>query len=266
MIENNSIINGDCRDVLKKIDDNSIDMILTSPPYDDLRDYNGTLEWNFDIFKEISYQLYRVLKNGGVLVWVVGDKTNKGFKSMTSYKQALHFTEIGFGMYDTIIYEKAGAKPPHPNRYSDIFEYMFILSKGKPKTINIIKDKPNKWAGTDTFGKVTRRQKDGTLTVKEKLKINEYGVRTNIWRYVNGKGFATKDNIAYKHPAIFPENLSYDHIISWTDEDDLVLDPFAGSGTTVKMCKILKRNYIAIEKSKEYCDIIHQRTDNFLNI
>jgi len=137
----NKIINGDSAQVLKAMPDEMVDLVITSPPYDDLRDYNGNLIWNFDVFKKIADELYRVLKKGGVIVWVVGDKVQNGSKSLTSFRQALYFQEIGMKVYDVIIYEKTGSGPPHPNRYFNSFEYMFVFSKGKPKTVNLLKDK-----------------------------------------------------------------------------------------------------------------------------
>lgn len=257
----NSIINSNSEDVLSELPDECIDIVVTSPPYDDLRDYTGKKTWDFNVFKKIATQLYRVIKNGGVVVWVVGDKTENGAKSLTSFKQAIFFQELGFKMYDVIIYEKAGSGPPHQNRYFNSFEYMFILSKGKPKTIHILKDKPNKWAGVSTYADITRREKDGTLTKKGKKTVSEFGVRTNIWKYINGKGFSTKDKIAYEHPAIFPEKLVEDHLNSWSNEGDLVLDPFGGSGTTGKIAKRMNRDYILIEAIPEYCDIAKKRIE-----
>ncbi len=255
----NKIINGDSLEVLQGMPDNAIDLIVTSPPYDDLRDYNKEIIWNFDKFKDIASELYRIMKKGGVIVWVVGDKTKNGNKSLSSFKQALYFQELGFNIYDVIIYEKTGSAPPHPNRYFNTFEYMFIISKGKPKTINLLKDKENKWGGHETYAEITRREKDGSLTNKGKKTINEFGVRTNIWKYINGKGFATKDKVAYEHPAIFPEKLALDHIHSWSNEGDIVLDIFGGSGTTVKMAKQLQRKWIYIDKVTEYCKIAQKR-------
>ena len=257
----NSVINKTSEEALKEIPDNCIDIVVTSPPYDDLRDYTGKVTWNFDVFKKIAIQLYRVMKEGGVVVWVIGDKTENGSKTLTSFRQALFFKELGFNMFDIIIYEKTGSGPPHNNRYFNTYEYMFVLSKGKPKTINLLKDKPNKWAGVSTYSEVTRREKDGTLTKKGRKTVSEYGTRTNIWKYVNGKGFSTKDNIAYKHPAIFPEKLVEDHLKSWSNEGDLVLDPFGGSGTTGKIAKLLNRDYILIEAIEEYCNIAKKRID-----
>lgn len=256
------IFHAKSNELLKDFPSECIDLVVTSPPYDDLRDYEGVVSWNFDIFKEIAKEVHRVVKLGGVVVWVVGDKTVKGSKSLTSFKQALYFQEIGFDMYDVIIYEKAGSGPPHPNRYFNSFEYMFVLSKGKPKTINILKDKPNKWAGHTTFGDVTRREKDGTLTNKGRKVINKFGVRTNIWRYANGKGFSTKDTIAYKHPAIFPEKLVEDHINSWSNPGDIVLDPFGGSGTVAKIAQLMNREWVLIEAVEDYCKIAKERIEN----
>lgn len=257
----NTVINASSRDYLTQLPGEIVDLVITSPPYDDLRDYQGKLDWNFNVFKSIANELYRVIKKGGTMVWVIGDKVQNGNKSLTSFKQALYFQEIGFNMYDVIIYDKAGAGPPHPQRYFNSYEFMFILTKGKPKTVNLLRDKPNKWAGCSTYGEVTRREKDGSLTNKGKKTVKQYGVRTNIWRYANGKGFATKDKIAYQHPAIFPEKLVEDNIKSWSNPGDLVLDPFAGSGTTGKVAKMLNRNWIMIESVKEYCDIAQMRID-----
>ena len=253
------ITNGDSTVVLSTIKSNSVDLVVTSPPYDELRDYNNDSVWDFNSFKKIARQLYRVVKVGGVVVWVVGDSVVKGNKSLSSFKQALYFQQIGFNMFDVIIYEKAGTAPPHKNRYFNAFEYMFVLSKGNPKTINLLEDKPNKWANHSTFGNVTRREQDGSLTPKGRKVVKPFGVRTNIWRYNNGKGFSTKDKIAYEHPAIFPEKLVQDHIISWSNEGDIVLDPFCGSGTVAKVAGMLNRKWVGIEISSEYCKIANER-------
>ena len=258
----NKIFNAKSNELLKEFPDCCIDLVVTSPPYDNLRDYENKSAWNFDVFKEIAQELYRVVKLGGIVVWVIGDKTNKGCKSLTSFKQALYFQEVGFSMFDVIIYEKAGSGPPHPNRYFNAFEYMFILSKGKPKTINLLRDKPNKWAGHSTYGEVTRREKDGSLTNKGKKTVNEFGVRTNIWRYANGNGFSTKDKFAYKHPAIFPEKLVEDHIYSWSKQGDIVLDPFGGSGTTAKMAQLMGRDWVLIEVVQDYCELAKKRLES----
>lgn len=256
------INNDDCIKFMKKLPDNCIDLTVTSPPYDDLRDYENKLVWDYNTFRKVARELYRVTKKGGIVVWVIGDKTDKGNKSLTSFKHALHFQEVGFNIYDVIIYEKAGSGPPHPNRYFNSFEYMFVLSKGKPKSVNLLKDKKNSCAGMSTFGDITRREKDGSLTNKGKKVINEYGVRTNIWRYNNGKGFSSKDKIAYEHPATFPEKLVEDHIKSWSNPGDIVFDPFGGSGTTAKVSIELDRQWIYVEKVSKYCDVAKRRLEN----
>lgn len=266
MKEKNSIENflnkiniGNNVTVMNKMPDDSVDLVVTSPPYDDLRDYDNKVTWDFSVFKKVAKQLYRIIKKGGTVVWIVGDKTKDGNKSLTSFKQALYFQKIGFYMYDVIIYEKAGSGPPHSKRYFNSFEYMFILTKGKPKTVNLLADKRNSCGGMTTFSSITRREKDGTLTNKGKKVINKYGVRTNIWKYNNGKGFSTKDSIAYEHPAIFPEKLVDDHILSWSNPGDIVLDPFGGSGTTAKESIKLNRKWIYIEKVEKYCEIAEER-------
>jgi site-specific DNA-methyltransferase (adenine-specific) len=255
----NKIILGEACQNLETFPDKSIDLVVTSPPYDDLRDYTGDKSWNLDIFHKIAIQLKRVLVDGGVIVWVVGDKVKQGSKSLTSFKHALYFQELGLNIYDVIIYEKAGSGPPHKNRYFNTFEYMFVISKGFPKTVNLLKDKKNNWGGHKTYGNITRREKDGSLVNKGSKVINEYGIRTNIWRYNNGKGFSTTDLTAHEHPAIFPEKLVEDHIMTWSNENDIVLDPFLGSGTTAIVANKLNRNWIGIEISKDYCDLAKRR-------
>lgn len=256
----NSIICGNNVDVISTFPENYVDLTVTSPPYDSLRDYKG---YEFD-FLSLAKELYRATAPGGVVVWVVGDATVKGSETGSSFKQALGFMDIGFFLHDTMIYEKNGSAYPasaRSNRYSQIFEYMFVLSKGKPKTHNLIKDKENKWAGFQNFGKATSRQVDGSLKEGDRFTINEFGYRNNIWRINCGYGYSTKDKVAYEHPAIFPEALARDHIITWSSEGELVLDPFCGSGTTPKMAKLLGRNFIGIDISEEYCKIAEKRLE-----
>ena len=256
MYEIKDIINkvhcADCLELMKDIPDKSIDLTVTSPPYDNLRDYNG---YTFD-FEGIAKELYRITKDGGVVVWVVGDATINGSETGTSFKQALYFKEIGFNLHDTMIYEKNGFRFPFPNRYHQTFEYMFIFSKGSPKTFNGIKDRKN--IHTNRAGKNMKRERDGTKTYRESFTPEEYGKRYNVWRYnIGGKK-------EHNHPAIFPDKLAEDHILSWSNEGDTILDPMAGSGTTLKMAKKNNRNYIGIEISPEYIDIINKRL-NALN-
>lgn len=251
----NKIICGDCLELLNYIPSNSIDLVVTSPPYDGLRDYTG---FKFDAKKTID-SIYRVVKPGGVVVWVVADQTINGSETGSSFEQALHAKTTGFSLHDTMIYEKAGAPFPSKVRYYSTFEYMFIFSKGKPKTINLIADKKNKWGGEYTFGNSSNRNKDGELVASGKRKIKEYGVRNNIWRYASGYGFGQSDKRAFKHPAVFPEQLARDHIISWSNPGDLVLDPMAGSGTTLIQASLLDRNFIGIEISTDYCKLIEER-------
>lgn len=244
----------------KLIPDESIDLTVTSPPYDNLRTYNG---FSFD-FEALAHELYRVTKPGGVVVWVVGDATINGSETGTSFRQALYFKdEVGFNLHDTMIYLKNSCPFPEVNRYYPSFEYMFVLSKGKPKTVNLIQDKPNKHAGVKITG--TQRNSDGKLqqvsAVRNKTNrtVKPFGVRRNVWEYNVGKWSVTKDTVAYKHPAIFPEKLAEDHIISWSNPGDVVLDPFMGSGTTAKMAKLNGRHYIGFEISHEYVDIAEER-------
>ena len=264
--ELNRIYQTDCLDGMKLLPngtkDIGIDVTITSPPYDDLRNYKG---YSFD-FENVAKELYRITKDGGVVVWVVGDSTVKGSESGTSFKQALYFMEVGFNLHDTMIYKKNTASFPARRdgiRYSQIFEYMFIFSKGKPKSVNLICDKPNKWAGSTNWGKNTQRGKDNDLKETTKIKpVPEFSPRNNMWEYVVGGGFASTDKIAYEHPAIFPEKLASDHIVSWSNEGDLIFNPFMGSGTTAKMATLTNRKWLGFEISKDYVEITNKRLDN----
>ena len=259
----NTVINSDCLEGLKNIPEDSVDLTVTSPPYDDLRKYKG---YSFD-FEGIAQELYRVTKPGGVVVWVVGDSTINGSESGTSFRQALKFMDIGFKLHDTMIYEKNTSSFPArrtSKRYTQIFEYMFVFTKGKIKTGNLICDKENKWFGHKNWGRNTHRNKDGELVETNDIKpVPKYSPRNNIWRYVVGGGYGQKDKSAYKHPATFPTDLAKDHILTWSNKGDVVLDPFMGSGTTAIACIELDRNYIGFEISEEYCDLINSRIEGF---
>jgi site-specific DNA-methyltransferase (adenine-specific) len=254
---------GDAKDCLRTIADGSIDFVLTSPPYDDLRTYEG---FSFD-FRDIATQLYRVLKSGGVIVWVVGDAVINGSETLTSFRQALYFQEIGLNVHDTMIYQKNNFSNPSRNRYHQIFEYMFVLSKGKPKTFNPIIDRKNVYAGYSTLGMNTTRKKDGSFMQQRQRNIKEYGMRYNIWKG-NTSG---QENMCKQidHPATFPLWLTRDHILSWTNEGDLVLDPFTGSGTTGIACAELNRDFIGIDIEQKYVAIAkdaYERVANCLRL
>jgi len=254
----NKILCGACQEVLASLKDECVDLTVTSPPYDNIRDYKG-YSFEEEDFRAIVSQLFRVTKKGGVVVWIVGDATMNGSESGTSFRQALGFMEGGFKLHDTMIYEKNTSSFPARRtgkRYTQIFEYMFVFCKGKIKTGNLICDKPNKWAGWTNWGKNTQRGKDGKLKKTKDIKpVPEFSPRNNIWRYNVGKGFNSSDKESHSHPAIFPEKLAEDHILSWSNEGDVVLDPFVGSGTTCKMAKKNKRHYIGIDISEEYCNL-----------
>jgi len=242
MLELNKNYNMNCLDGLKLLDDDSIDLIITSPPYDDLRTYNG---YSFD-FENIAKELYRITKVGAVVVWIVGDQTVNRSETGSSFKQVLFFKELGFNIHDTMIWEKNSSTFPSnvkSLRYTQIFEYMFVLSKGQPKTVNLIVDKKNLWAGHKDF------------SGKLKKEVPDYSPRNNIWK------ITTSFNDKTGHPAVFPEQLVNDHILTWSNPEDIVLDIFMGSGTTAKMSIINNRKWLGFEISKDYCDIINKRID-----
>jgi site-specific DNA-methyltransferase (adenine-specific) len=260
MIELNKTYNESCLVTMNKMPNNFVKLTITSPPYDDLRTYNKNIGGNKQEyngysfpFEEIAKELYRITQDGGVVVWVVSDAVKNGSESGTSFRQALYFKEVGFNIHDTMIYRKLNPPPNAGTRYQQMFEYMFVLSKNKPKSFNGIKDKENVGCGRITTG--TWRDVDGTT--KPKSKVNQgvtpkFGLRGNVWSIKTTTG---KND----HPATFPEQLAYDHIISWSNEGDTVLDCFLGSGTTGKVAKQLNRKFIGIEISQEYLDIAKRR-------
>lgn len=257
IFENIDIYNEDCRDTMRRMikEEIKVDLVITSPPYDSLRNYNNSSTWNFDIFKEIAQLLYDVTADGGVVVWVVGDATINGSETGTSFKQALYFMECGFKLHDTMLFEKNSSSFPAKrtgNRYTQIFEYMFVFSKGKPKTAHLICDKENKWKNFTNWGKNTIYNKDGELIPTNNIKpVPEFSPRNNIWKYT--VGFNINEG---KHPAVFPYQLAEDHILTWSNEGDLIFDPFTGSGTTASAALCNNRNFIGSEIDKTYFDFI----------
>ena len=249
--------NENCLDTMSRMPDSCVDLVVTSPPYDALRQYSGGYEFDFD---KTAPELYRVIEEGGVVVWIVGDQTVNGTETGTSMKQALTFKEIGFNIWDTMIYLKSPQGAVGNNKtYWQSWEYMFVLSKGHPKTINLICDRPNKESRKQDRG--TKRLANGKLEQTTRGGYGEFGRRTNVWYYKTGQGHSSKNKIAYEHPAIFPEQLAADHILSWSNEGDTVYDPFMGSGTVAKMSTLLQRNWIGSEVSQEYCLIAQQRLE-----
>ncbi len=267
LIEKNKIYNQDCLTTLSNIPDNFIDCIITSPPYDNLRTYNDFVKgkpsefngYSFN-FEKIAKELFRVTKNGGIVVWVVGDGTEKGSETGTSFRQALYFKEIGFNLHDTMIYQKNNFSNPSSNRYHQIFEYMFVFSKGVVSKHNPIMV-PCLHAGLELGNTTYKNYSKGEQTrTKIANPVKAEKVKGNIWEYVVGK--KKEDQDAKEHPAPFPSQLARDHIVSWSNEGDVVLDPMCGSGTTCKVAKEMKRNFIGMDVSAEYCKIAEKRVSN----
>lgn len=258
----NIITQGDSAELMRTLPDNHIDLTVTSPPYDNLRSYNG---FSFD-FEKIAKELYRITKDGGIVVWVVGDATVNGSETGTSFKQALYFIECGFRLHDTMIYRKNNYMPLNHNRYDPCFEYMFVFSKGKPKTFNPLKI-PCKTAGAKynyaTRSSASSKDKKSALRSRDQIMVtNSHKYRGNIFGYDVGKHKGSQDNI-WSHPATFPDKLAEDHILSWSNEGDLVLDPMCGSGTTCKMAFVNKRNYMGFDISEEYVTLARERLKNY---
>lgn len=259
MLKENKIYNCDARLGLLRIEDNSVDMVMTSPPYDDLREYKGAAKaWNYDTFKAIAWQLYRVLKPGGVVVWVVNDKTKNGSETGSAFKQALYFMELGLNLNDTMIWEKSNPMPQVKQpRYNQVFEYMFVFSKGKPKTFNPLME-PCKCAG-QIYDSTCKNMGGENGRTHKKFNINSEKVMGNIWNIAVAQNKTS-------HPAVYPYEIPYRHIQTWTNEGDLVLDPFIGSGTTALAAIDLNRNFIGIELNKEYCDECIARVDEYMHL
>lgn len=257
LMEINTIYCENCLETMSRMSDGFIDLTVTSPPYDNLRNYNGYI---FD-FESIAKELYRVTKLGGVVVWVVGDATVNGSETGTSFKQALYFKEIGFNLHDTMIWQTPGFSNPSSNRYHQVHQYMFVFSKDVVNRFNPIKDRK---VINQSFGVISTRGRDGELVKSKKITNTEItdGMRFNIWT-INS---TSNENPCKKilHPATFPEQLAADHIYSWSNENDLVYDPFMGSGTTAKMAHIMKRNWIGSEISQKYVDLANKRLIPYL--
>lgn len=245
-----TIILGDNCEVMRMMPSQSIDLVVTSPPYDDLRTYGGH-SWDF---YGVAWNLKRLLKPGGVIVWIVNDATKDGSETGTSMRQALHFKEIGLNLHDTMIWKKDALRFPESNRYGQIFEYCFVFSMGTPSVFNPIFDRENVSYGRKVSG--TTRSADGTMQKMRAMgkPIKKHGSRFNVWDVMTTKG-----NTPNCHPAIFPDDLARDHILTWSNEGDIVLDPFSGSGTTAKMAKHNGRRFIGIEVNPEYVEISKER-------
>ena len=255
MIELGKIYNENCLITMGNMPNEFIDFVITSPPYDDIRNYNG---YEFE-FEKIAKELFRVMKVGSVIIWVVADATVDGSETGTSFKQALYFKEIGFKIHDTMIYYKNNPMPQTGNRYHQHFEYMFAFSKGSPKVFNAITE-PTKYQGV---ANMKNRGQNGSLEYEKVERTSEKKIG-NVFFYSIGGGISTKDKIAYNHPAIFPEKLVIDQINTWTNEDDIIYDPFMGSGTTAKIAHLLNRKWLGSEISKGYTEISTIRLNTYI--
>lgn len=241
---------GDCVDFMLDLPEGFVDLTVTSPPYDNLRNYDG---YRFN-FEQVAKGLFRITKNGGVVVWVVADRINGG-RSLTSFKQGLFFQEIGFSVHDVMIYRKKNTPFMRSNAYTNCYEFMFVLSKGKPKTFNPLKERTVR----NGFEMVVHNKKADAKNNKVLKELKKEKTKTNIWSYAVGLHGTTSDTIAFEHPAVFPENLATDHILSWSNEGDTIFDPMCGSGTTCKMALVHNRKYIGVDVSERYINIAKKR-------
>ena len=253
----NHLYQADCVEFMAEMEEAFVDLTVTSPPYDNLRDYKG---YHFP-FKDIAAGLYRVTKTGGVVVWIVGDKINGG-RTLTSFRQGIFFQKIGFRVHDVMIYQKKNTPFMRSNAYTNCYEYMFVLSKGAPKTFNPLMQKTVRHG----YEMIVHNKGPDGVNKKNRKQLKKEKTKTNIWQYAVGLGGTTSDRIAFEHPAVFPEKLAEDHILSWTNEGDLVFDPMCGSGTTCKMAHANRRDYIGVDVSAEYINIARQRMGIFQSV
>jgi len=249
--ENAELFHGNNTNIIKTFKKNSIDLTVTSPPYDNLKNYKKTIDcWTFKEFKKIANELYRVTKEHGVVVWVVCDATLNGSETGSSFRQVLYFKKIGFNIHDTMIYSKYPIIPLENPRQMNIFEYMFVLSKGKVKTFNPrLKKSANLSNRTQNYKNLHTPEQEVTQYKKSK-KRKKYKTDSNIWQYNIAKTIHTKD-----HPATFPIELALDHILTWTNEEAVIFDPFMGSGTVGMASVLTNRKFKGTERVSDFFDL-----------
>jgi site-specific DNA-methyltransferase (adenine-specific) len=250
------IVCAPAEEFLKTLPTESIDMIITSPPYGTMRKYNG---YSFD-FESIAFQLFRLIKPGRCIVWVMGDQTIDGCENLMAFKQANYFKQLGLNI-ETMIYEKKSFLPQNINRYNHVFEYMFVMSKGAIKVFNpVMVDR--KFFDSRTTKKM-HRSSDGVFKKEGHLLTTPQVKLTNVWKIACAGGQSSKDKEAYQHPAIMPEELAENHILSWSNPGEIILDPLCGSGTSLKMAGLHGRKYLGIDSSQEYCDLAKNRLKKY---
>lgn len=243
------IYHGDCREILPSLP--KVDLVVTSPPYGSVRDY---VRYEGVDTLAVLAELACMLIEGGVIVWNTADQVTEGSETGQSFREALHVMSQGLRLHDTMIYCREGVNFPDANRYHPAFEYMFVFSKGAPRCFNGIRDRKNKWGGTTVHG--TQRERDGRMTVPSQngSLIPDIGLRLNWWILKPASTEPTLD-----HPARMPISMAQAHVQSWCNAGDLVLDPFMGSGTTLRAAKDLGRKAIGIEICEAYCEIAANR-------
>lgn len=250
----NKIVCTDCLDGMARMPGESVPLSVTSPPYGGLRTYDG--HSSFD-FLAVAKELYRVTMPGGVVVWVVQEQIIDGSESGETSRQRLAFADIGFRLHHTMVMAKSGGHQHSSNRYGRALEYAIILSKGVPRYFCPFRDKPNKEAGRmKTF---KNRLPDGSFAPVKHRMTPPFGIRPPVWTYATGRNVTAKEGYALDHPAVMPEKMAEDHILSWSKVGDLIFDPFAGSGTTLKMARLNYRNYLGFEVNPDYVEIARRR-------
>ena len=261
----NQIYNEDCLETMGRMEDGLCDLILTSPPYDNLRRYGQERTnhkrlkggMSFD-FESIAKEMTRVLKPGGVIMWNVQDQTINMSRTGSSMRQALYFMdECGLNFWDHLIWYKTGTPFPSPHRYRSVWENMFIFSKGKPNTFNPIL-KRNKTAGQVRNSRKFRDHKGDFVEGFQGTPIREFGNEDNVWYIANGANKSYKNKLSVNHPAVMTDEIARRHILTWTNENDIIYDPFLGASTTTRVARDNNRQWIGSEIHTPYYELSKQ--------
>jgi site-specific DNA-methyltransferase (adenine-specific) len=257
-VELNKVYQQDCIVGMRKIPDGAIDLVVTSPPYDNLRDYNG---YSVDL-NETGKNIYRILKDGGVAVMVIQDQTKNFGKSLTSFRTIVDWCDnVGFKLFECVIYRKNGTEGAWwKNRFRVDHEYMPIFLKGeKPQYFNKDSLKVKSKHGGKIMTGFANRKTNGETGKSITKAINEMKCRGTVWDYLMA---GDKDPVKRKHPAPFPDKIPFDFINCFCPPNGIVLDPFVGSGSTVVGAKKLNRSFIGFDISEEYCNLTRKRLDS----
>lgn len=250
------LLTGDACEILPTIRESSVDLTVFSPPYDGLRDYKGKPSFDMAV---LGREILRVTKEGGVCCMVIQDATKNGAKSLTSFRTACLFADLGWRLFECCIYSRAGVPGAWwTKRFRVDHEYIFIFTRGDglprrfDKTSLMVE---SKYAGITAGG--TKRTTKGDFVAIKKTVISPLKCRGTIWHYAASN--TERNKTKSEHPATYPDSLARDIISCFSKEGDLVLDPMMGSGTTGIASVNMGRRFLGIEISVQYMEIAKRR-------